>query len=190
MDTSLDRTDEVAAAAVQAGDKDAFGLLVERYEAKLLRYGRKFLPTPEHIEDIVQDIFLSAYQNIQSYQTSQPFSSWIYRVAHNAFVNALRKHSNSRLLFFDLDTLVSHSVYEDPREMEEEYAENKKLVERGLEKLDVKYREVLVLHYFEELGYKEIADVLGVPQGTVGVRLRRAREALKKIYEKDTHYGT
>lgn len=190
MPDSTNLSDEAIAQQVQQGDVEVFGVLVERYEAKLLRYGRKFLSTPEHIEEIVQDVFLSAYQNMQSFNSAYNFSPWVYRIAHNAFVNALRKQSNNPLVFFDLDTLVSHPIYEDPKELEEEYAASKKMVEVGLSKLPAKYREVLVLHYFEEQGYKEIADILGVPMGTVGVRLRRAREALKKIYEKDNmQYG-
>ncbi len=96
-------TDEEAARLVQKGDKDAFGLLVERYEAKLVRYGGKFISRNEDIEDIVQDVFLSCYQNIQSFDASQKFSPWIYRIAHNAFVNGLRKRKRSPLVYVDFD---------------------------------------------------------------------------------------
>ncbi len=178
------QSDEELARAVQQGDKDAFGSLVERYETKLLRYGRKFLPTPEDIEDIVQDVFISTYQNIKSFDPSQKFSSWIYRIAHNAFVNALKKHSRNPLVFLDLDTLISHPVYEDPIPKEREETEMKVMIEKGLSELSDKYREVLVLYYLEEIPYKDIAEILEVPQSTVGIRLKRAKEALKKIYDR------
>ncbi len=183
-------TDEELARAVQGGDKDAFGTLVERYEEKLLRYGRKFLPTPEDIEDIVQDVFMSTYQNIRSFDASQKFSSWVYRIAHNAFVNALKKHSRNPLVLVDFDTLVSHPVYEDPAGAEREQREMKAMVEKGLGELPDKYREVLLLYYLEEIPYKEIADILEVPVSTVGIRLKRGKEALKKIYDRmDITYG-
>ena len=176
------QSDEQVAERVQQGDAEIFGVLVERYEPKLLRYGRKFLSTHEDIEDIVQDIFLSAYQNMQSFDASQRFSPWIYRIAHNAFVNGLRKKSRNPLVFIDFDTLVSHPVYEDPADAERDQREMKVMIDKGLEKIPDKYREVLILFYLEEVPYKEIAEILQVPQNTVGVRLRRGKEALKKIY--------
>lgn len=182
--------DEVFVKKVQQGDKESFGTLVERYEEKLLRYGRKFLSTQEDIEDIVQDVFVSAYQNIQSFDTSQRFSPWIYRIAHNAFVNGLKKHSRSPFISFDLDTLISHPIYEDPKALEEEQAEMKKMIDVGLRDLSPKYREILVLYYLEDMQYKEIAEILQVPTGTVGIRLKRAKDALREVYKKkDITYG-
>jgi RNA polymerase sigma-70 factor (ECF subfamily) len=183
-------SDEELALQVRRGDVELFAPLVERYEQKLLRYGRKFLSTREDIEDIVQDVFMSAYQNIQSFDTAQKFSPWIYRIAHNAFVNGLKKRSRSKVVFVDFDTFVSHPAYDDPAPREREHEEMKKMIERGLEKLEPKYREVLILYYLEEIPYKEISDILEVPISTVGVRLRRGKEALKKIYDSmNLEYG-
>jgi RNA polymerase sigma-70 factor (ECF subfamily) len=184
VDTTQDpMRDEEIAHKVQQGDRELFGVLVERYEEKLLRYGRKFLARQEDMEDIVQDVFLSAYQNIQSFDHTLSFSPWIYRIAHNAYVNALRKHERGPLLI-DFDTLISHPAYEDPAENEREQRDMRADIERGLEFVRPKYREVLALHYFEDLAYKDIAEVLGVPVGTVGIRLKRAKEALKEALEK------
>lgn len=172
-------TDEAAALGVQKGDIEVFGTLMNRYEEKLLRYGRKFLSEREDIQDIVQDVFLSAYQNIQGFDTTQRFSPWIYRIAHNAFVNALGKKSRSPLRI-DFDTFFPHPVYDDPVESEREQKDMRTMIDRGLDTVSVKYKEILVLHYFEELPYKDIAEILEVPLGTVGIRLKRAKEALKK----------
>lgn len=174
-------SDQQLAIAVQHGDIERFGELVSRYEEKLLRYGRKFLSGPEDIEDIVQDVFIRAYENLQSYDPDQPFSPWIYRIAHNAFVNRLRKASHSPITLPDFDTILSHSAYEDPAPRERQQKDMKQQVERGLEGIPPKYREALILYYIEELSYKEIAEVLQVPMGTVGIRLARARAALKNI---------
>jgi RNA polymerase sigma-70 factor (ECF subfamily) len=183
-------TDEEAARFVQLGETEMFGVLVERYEDKLLRYGRRFLPQREDIEDIVQDVFVSAFENIQGFDTKERFSPWIYRIAHNAFVNRLKKTVRDRLRLIDLDALVSHPAYEDAEEAERERAEMRKMIDAALEGLPPHYREVLVLYYLEDMQYKEIGDILGVPVSTVGVRLLRAREALKERYiYLDTHHG-
>lgn len=176
-------SDEAIVSRVQAGDSDSYGELVVRYEAKLLRYGRKFLARDEDRQDIVQDIFVSAYQNIKSFDTNQRFSPWIYRIAHNAFVNELRKNERRPILPFDFDTIIPHVTYEDPAESEREQKDMRAYLEKGLDAIPSKYREVLVLHYFEDMAYKDIADILQVPQGTVGIRLKRAKEALRAHYK-------
>ncbi len=172
-------SDETIASRVQGGDIDAFGLLVDRFHAKLRRYGGKFLAREDDIDDIVQDVFISAYRNLQGFDTSLRFSPWIYRIAHNAFVNALRKNEHGAV-DIDFDTFVAHHVYEDPAESERDLKDMRALLDRGLEGMSAKYREVLVLHYYEDLPYKDIADVLRIPMGTVGVRMRRAKEVLKE----------
>jgi RNA polymerase sigma-70 factor (ECF subfamily) len=183
-------SDEEVAKRVQEGSREHFGILVERYEPRLLRYGRKFIASNEDIEDIVQDIFISCYQNLKGFDAGKKFSPWIYRIAHNAFVNGLRKRKKSPLIFVDFDMLVAHPAYEDPAPREREEAEMKRMIEQGLSELKPNYREVLVLYYLEELSYKEIADIIKVPTGTVGIRLKRAKEALKAVYEKlNLNYG-
>jgi RNA polymerase sigma-70 factor (ECF subfamily) len=186
---SSKETDEVIAKRVQGGDKEAFGLLVERYEAKLTRYCRRFLSKDTDIEDLVQDVFIKAYQNILSFDTSARFSPWIYRIAHNTFVNALKQRSRNPLVFFDFDVLLSHPDTEDPAEAERERHEMRQMLDRAMSGIAEKYREVLILYYFEELDYKEIAEVLRVPSSTVGVRLRRGRVALKAAYENINTHG-
>jgi len=181
MDGDLSqKTDEELAFLVQGNNNDAFGVLMDRYQPKLLRYGRKFLTRDEHIEDAVQDIFIKTYKNMKGYDAARKFSPWIYRIAHNAFVNTLRDRSRDPVTYFDLDALVVHPSYEfDPAE-EEDKKRMTELVSRGLQSLTPSYREVLILYYLEDLSYQEIADVLHIPTGTVGVRLRRAKEVLKK----------
>ncbi len=178
-----DRTDEELASQVQGNSDSAFGVLIERYQDRLLRYGRKFLSDEDHIEDIVQDVFIKTYQNIRSFDTSRKFSPWIYRVAHNAFVNALRKKHREPVISVDFDIFTAHPEHHyDPAEDEERRA-MKSAVDSGLEEVSPLYKEILILYYIEELSYQEIADVLHVPLGTVSVRLRRGREALGKAIQ-------
>lgn len=181
MATSLVSDEELAERAT-AGDQQAFGVLAERYSEKLKRYGRKFLRDPEDIEDLIQDVFIRAYQNLKSFDTKLRFSPWLYRIAHNAFVNELRKKSRAPFFAIDFDTLVSHPVAEEDSQRDAERREAKELADAGLGELAPKYREVLLLYYEEGLSYKEIADVLLVPVGTVSVRLKRAKEALVQVY--------
>ena len=182
-------TDEELALSVQQGDKEKFGFLMERYEKKLFRYGRKFLSNQDNVEDVVQEIFIKTYQSIQSFDTRQRFSPWIYRIAHNMFVNALKKHSRNPLSFIDFDTLIAHPVYEETSLTDNERKEVRTMIDKGLDKLSQTYKEILILYYLEELSYKEIADIIRIPIGTVGIRLKRARDALKKVYkELNVHY--
>jgi RNA polymerase sigma-70 factor (ECF subfamily) len=182
-------TDEAYATQTQTGNAQSFGVLVERYQARLLRYGRKFLATQEDIEDIVQDVFVSAYKNIRSFDTTQRFSPWIYRIAHNAFVNRLKKNHRSPFVLFDFDTLLSHPVYDDSAEKEREQKEMRAMIDKGLEVISPTHREVLILYYLEELKYNEIADVLQIPIGTASARLARAKKALRDAYAKlNLHY--
>ncbi len=178
MQNTTQTTDEELAREVQAGDQHAFASLMGRYETRLTRYGKRYLACDEDIEDVVQEVFLKTYQNIQSYNVSYRFSPWIYRIAHNAFVNVLRKQTHRTFGFFDFDTFISPRLFDEPHE-ESENAQLRTIIDTHLAQLKPKYREVLVLHYFEDMSYEEIADVLHVPIGTVGVRLRRAREMLR-----------
>jgi RNA polymerase sigma-70 factor (ECF subfamily) len=176
----ITQTDEELALLIQEGREEPFGILMDRYTKKLLRYGNKFISDQNNIEDIVQEIFIKVYKNIKSFDTNRKFSPWIYRIAHNAFINRLRTVDKEPILFFDFDTLLNHPIYEDPMIKEKETAEIRVLLDKGLVKLPSIYREVIILHYFEELSYQEISDVLHIPAGTVGIRLKRAREILKK----------
>jgi RNA polymerase sigma-70 factor (ECF subfamily) len=132
------------------------------------------------LNQAIQDIFISAYQNIEGFDTTQRFSPWIYRIAHNAFVDILRRRTKQPLYGIDFDTLVSHPIHEDLYAKEKESEEIRVLIEKGLESLTTAQREIIVLYYFEDLSYREIADVLHLPVSTVGVKLTRARAALKK----------
>lgn len=179
-------SDEVLAEQVGQGDRDAFGVLMRRYEEKMMRYGRRFLSRNDDLIDAVQDVFLRVYTNINAFNTHYRFSPWIYRIAHNVFVNVLRKQSKQSFAFIDFDTLIAPLSYDEVSLSEEELGVLRTSLETGLAKIAPKYREVLVLHYFEGLSYEEIADVLRIPKGTVGVRLRRGREALK-VSESSLH---
>ena len=177
-------TDEDLVLRVKSGGIEAFGFLVERYENKMKRYARKFLFGYADIEDTVQKVFIKAYVNIQSFDTSRKFSSWLYRIAHNEFINAIKKKKREPLSLFNPDVIFPHPISKDRPDDFFEQKETKEMVKRSLSKLKPKMREVIVLYYYENLSYKEIADILHIPVSTIGVRISRAKKILKQIYGK------
>jgi RNA polymerase sigma-70 factor (ECF subfamily) len=178
----MEATDEGITLRIQKGESDLFGELVERYQNKLMRYARKFLADPDDSKDIVQDIFIKTYQNIQSFDVSRKFSPWIYRIAHNEFVNALKKRASQRTIFtFDIDTILPHLAATDTADSAALERDLRASLEEHLDKLDAKYREPLILYYLESMDYKEISDILQIPVSTVGVRLARGRSMLQKV---------
>ena len=178
----LGLTDEELALAAQKGETGAFGILVERYEPKLLRYAKRFLFGYEDARDIIQEVFIKAYANIKSFDVKRSFSSWIYRIAHNEFINAIKKKGREPLSFFDPDTLFPHPTAPTQADDELKKQETKDMLEKCLSRLDAKYREPLVLYYYEDMDYKQIAEILRVPVSTAAIRLKRGKTALQKVY--------
>jgi len=179
----VEKTDEEIALMVQNGDTDSFGILVERYEAKLTRYAKKFLSSREDTEDLVQNVFIKAYTNIKGFNTSQRFSPWIYRIAHNEFINSMKRKKFEPLHFFDSDTLFPHPVAEESADDHVNDVDLKDSINKCLDKLEPKYLEPLLLFYFEYMSYKDISDILKIPVPTVGVRISRGKNLLQKYYK-------
>jgi len=173
-------TDEIIAQRVQNGEVEAFTLLMSRYEKKIARYARKFLSHPDDVKDIVQDVFVKAYVNIKSFDSSRRFSPWIYRIAHNEFVNALKKKKSEKISFIDFDIFFPHPAAKESADSDVARADLRRVLDGYISKIPAKYREPLVLYYFEEMSYREIADIMHLPVSTVGIRLQRGKALLKK----------
>jgi len=176
-------SDEELARQVIKGHLQKFGTLVERYTPKITRYVQKFLRTTDDAQDVVQNIFIKAYVNIQSFDVQRRFSPWLYRIAHNECINEVQKRGKEKISsfeMFDLDIIAPylHSRHTTDKDIQE--SETKQDVEKMLEKLSPKYREVLILYYLQDLEYKEISEVLHIPIATVGVRIKRAKEMARK----------
>ncbi len=178
-----ERNDEEVAVQVQKGDIESFRLLVERYEPKMTRYAKRFFFDGDEGKDLVQEVFIKAYVNIRSFDASRRFSPWIYRIAHNEFVNNIKRRQKERenVSIFDFDVLIPHLIAKESADDGVNNTEVKRMLEGSLSKLNAKYKEPLVLYYFEDMDYREIADILHIPISTVGVRLQRGRAMLKKI---------
>ena len=98
-------SDEEIAVLVQNGNKDYFGELIIRFQPKIKRYATRFFRDKEDITDMVQDVFIKAYMNLQSYNPQMRFNPWIYRIAHNEFVNKLAWKSIRKFVQIDSNTL-------------------------------------------------------------------------------------
>lgn len=175
-----EKTDEELAGLVQTGGQAELGELIRRYQNKLYYYVLRLMGDSEQALDVVQDSFIRAYKNIQSFDTSRRFSPWIYRIAHNLAVNQLKKNSRSIAVNAPtLDWLEAHQVEIDDFIAKEERKELSADMISLLELIRPDYKEVLVLYYFEEKSYQEISYIMQIPETTVGVWLKRAKAQLK-----------
>lgn len=168
---------------LQKGDTDAFAFLVKEYSPRISRYLSKFLYKEEDVEDVLQEVFIKAYVNIQSFDSAQPFSPWIYRIAHNEAINFLKKKKPQSFSLFDVDVLFPHPIAKETSDTESERALTKSMLDKVLGQIDVKYREVLLLYFYEDFSYKEIASTLQIPVTTVGVRITRGKNLARKLVQ-------
>lgn len=172
-------------------DQEVFMYLVERYEAKLHRYIRRFVSTSkETAEDILQEVFIKVYKNINDYDPDLSFSSWIYRITHNETINYLKKNEKFKLIPLenDDDEVVSlidilESDVNIAKDMEKKDLQHK--VRKVLQMLSPAFREILILRYLEEKDYQEISDILKKPMGTVAILISRAKAQFKQIATKN-----
>lgn len=178
-------TDEAIIARVIEGDLGAFQPIVARYERKLLSYLTRLIGNRDEADDIVQDVFVKAYQHLGSFDRTRKFSSWIYRIAHNEGANWLRKKSRRPMIAWgDIMTAGAEGNIADDAETAEEAWIRKELrddVGRALKMLRVSDREILALRFSHDKSYREIADIIGIPMNTVATRLNRAKKRLLKL---------
>lgn len=172
-------------------DPNNFKYIIQKYEHKLSQYIQRILyVNKEDIEDILQEVFINVYKNLNAYNPNYKFSSWIYRITHNECINFLRRNKNLKQIntnirinnendeIFDLLDNIASDI-----DLEKEIIKNheKDIVHKILLELDEKYRAVLVLKYLEEKDYTEISDILKIPIGTVGSLINRAKKNFIKI---------
>ncbi len=168
-------------------NKQAFTAIVDRYEAPLLRYiSRLGCKDNSAARDLLQEIFIKTFVHLNDYDHSLQFSSWIYRIAHNETISYFRKErSRPGVLvraedFFLFETIADDALLSDQKEHRHTVLEIKAAVDR----LEPKYREIIVLKFFEEKSYEEISDILQIPQGTVATLISRAKKKIKIYLEK------
>ncbi len=180
----------------KSGERDAFGLLMQRYGKVILNLMNRMVQDRGIAEDLWQETFVRAIENINSYKPRSGglgigFASWLYRIATNLALDELRRRRRWRML--SLDSLKPHysdepdndAPYDPPSDQPEasvllEAKEDVERVRCALESLPPDWRMILVLREYQDLPYDKIATILRVPLGTVRSRLARAREQLRK----------
>jgi RNA polymerase sigma-70 factor (ECF subfamily) len=188
MDDQAHHTDEAVVIAALA-DKEQFGVLMDRYEAKLRRYiARLGIRNPDDQLDVLQDIFIKVYRNLNGFDPKLKFSSWIYRIAHNEAISSYRK-KNVRPeghLIADSEELLSFAAGNlDSAELQFDHTINAEVLQQALLKLDKKYEAVLILRFFEHKDYDEISDILQIPIGSVGTLIHRGKKQLATVINND-----
>lgn len=181
------KTDEQL-VKLSLANQEYFGYLVERYQDKLTRYVNRITNiSKEETEDILQEVFIKVYENLNDFDTSLKFSSWIYRITHNQVISQYRKkQARPQKISLDCDLDYFENLASEidiAQELSQE--EKAKAVNQLLNKLDFQYKEILILKYFEKRSYTEISDILKKPVNTVGTLLHRARKQFKDIANKE-----
>jgi len=169
-------------------DKEAFAFLIERYEAKLARYLERLgVGLLEDREDILQNTFIKAYRNLNSFDPTLSFSSWVYRIAHNEAMSFFRaKHSRPQVTLGEGSEVLLAELQD--ADADASLLAEARLSREGLAKafaaLPEAYRNVLILRFPENRSYAEMSDILKIPVGTVSTLLYRAKRALRAILPK------
>ncbi len=186
--------DHELVSSCQKGDLDAFEVLVEKYQKKMLNIAYRMIGNNEEACEVVQDAFLSAYRAIRKFRGEARFSTWLYSIVVNLSKNRLKKIQTQ--LHREVSSIDDPVRTEDGQIRKEpaaheplpvEQVEKKEVqakVQECLNNLEDDYREVLVLRDIQGFSYEEIRDILKIPEGTVKSRLSRARDAMKDCLKK------
>ncbi len=171
--------------AARRGDKQAFSQLVQAYQRPVFNLTYRMLGNSEEAEDAAQETFLRAYARLSQYDPQMKFSTWVFSIANHHCIDRLRKRRATHISIDDNPVL--ENLQEDTPQPEHQALEREQSIElQGLiNLLEPEYRTPLVLRYWEEMSYEEIAEAMGVTVAAVKSRLFRARQQLMALYESD-----
>jgi RNA polymerase sigma-70 factor (ECF subfamily) len=189
--TTLEIDDKGLVARAQEGDLDAFETLINRYERRVYALALRMLRHPQDAEDITQQTFLSALENLGGFRGDASFATWLLRIATHAALKVIRKHNGLDIVSLDEATAegdsygsIPHPEYiADWRQSPEQLVQQnevQRLLDEALAKLDEKHRAVFLLRDVEGMSVKETAEALGLSEANTKVRLLRARLQLRE----------
>jgi RNA polymerase sigma-70 factor, ECF subfamily len=175
----------------QAGELDAFETLTTRYEQRVFSLARRMLRQEQDAEDVTQQTFLSALENLKGFRGDASFATWLFRIATHAALKVIRKRKGLETVSLeaateaadDIDTIPHPEFIADWRQSPEQLVQQneiRRLLDEALSQLDEKHRLVFLLRDVEGLSVKETADALGLSEANVKVRLLRARLQLRE----------
>ncbi len=177
---------DVELVGMSLENSDHFLCLSNRYEDKLLRYIMRISKfSREDASDVLQDVFIKTYFNLNGFDKELQFSSWVYRIAHNETISAIRKKVARPSVNLDVGDIEKFGEsFDMTKEIDNTF--DRKMIDEALSRLDEKYREVLVLRFLDEKDYVEISDILKKPVSTVGNLILRGKKLFREEYEKLT----
>jgi RNA polymerase sigma-70 factor (ECF subfamily) len=186
-------TDEQLLEHFLQGRREGFETLVRRYERELFGYLRRYLGDANLAEDVFQNTFLQLYTRIGTYESGRPVRPWLYTIATHQAIDALRRAGRHQAVSLDqhreetqtgdLQNLITLLQSRGPSPLEQVQAEERReLVRDSVERLPDFLRQVVVLAYYQGLKYREIADILDIPVGTVKSRLHSALLRLQEAW--------
>ncbi|MCK9382543.1 MAG: sigma-70 family RNA polymerase sigma factor [Sulfuritalea sp.] len=175
-------------ARAQEGDHRAFAALVRRYQDRVFRFILRLIGARDEAMDLTQETFMKAHQALPGWRPEAQFRTWLFRIAHNAALDVLRRRERIEFVSFaDLPAGEEDHALPDPaRQPDQRLADRQsiELLERTLQELPAEHREILLLRELEDMSYTEIAATLGIAEGTVKSRLARARSAAIAGYQR------
>lgn len=168
------------------GREDSFEELVRRYQRPITGYIYRMLNNYDASLDVTQEVFIKVYNSLEKYSSDYKFSTWLYRIAHNAAIDYMRRNSVNQQ---SLETENADGSYqlqiESPQPTPEQMRERSEWrteIESVVKCLPTVYRELILLRHTQDLSYDEIAEVMNLPLGTVKNRLFRAREMMREMF--------
>ena len=180
-------TDTDLMVRVKGGDESAFRLIVEKYQRRVVNVAYRLLGNRDDAEEVAQETFLKAYMSAKSYTPKAELFTYLYTIATRLALNRLRKERRFRWLSLDAskedEGETAPELASDPSDRPDlslEQAERDALVRRAMDALPAAQKAVLVLSRYEELSYKQIADVMEISVSAVESKLHRAKQTLKK----------
>jgi RNA polymerase sigma-70 factor (ECF subfamily) len=171
------------------GDTAAFGQLVRRYQDRLYNTVYRLVDNAEDAQDVVQEAFLNAYQSLDSFKGHSEFFTWLYRIAYNTAISLKRKQRVTLSLSAGRNGEGGVEPLDDSQQagpgQNLERVEEERRVQHALNRLSPEHRMVLILKDMEGQKYEAMAEILGVPIGTIRSRLHRARAELRELLHPD-----
>ena len=162
----------------------AFDILYREYYVRVFGLCRRLLNSPQQAEDAAQEVFMRAYKSFNKYKSEQPFWQWIAAIANNYCIDLLRKRARTESLFGEEADELDQLEADNPGVLDNVLTmENVKMVNAAIANLPEKYRVPLVLAYFNQSPYDEIAAQLNISRNHVGVLLLRAKQQLRDLIE-------
>jgi RNA polymerase sigma-70 factor (ECF subfamily) len=186
LDIDRSLTDGELITKAIGGRADSFEELVKRYQRPITGYVFRMLGDYESSLDVTQEVFIKVYNSLHKYSAEYKFSTWLYRIAHNAAIDHMRRNSvNAQSLEAENADGTYQLQVESGRpspEQDHERTEWRAEIDAVVKLLPSAYRDLILLRHSRDLSYDEIADVTGLPLGTVKNRLFRAREMMRNIF--------